>query len=376
MHAIFGNPSSEAELYADDARERMTEMMDRFPRDVLTTPHNESMMEILRTVESMLWADYVFPHLQQESTTEGKIFWRYLQHVNPALAEETEQFCSERPLHIATWKKARRDAVQASRRFFRAGAENSVVRTIAEQFQYLPPESSVQRVDNRIEVALGSNVDGGRWEGLERVCGDDGFVYLHGERVQFPSDGPPNKYAALFDERPMFDIIRQSFIESCDPHSLPNTFYEAFVACGVPDELVALDQHLKTWVECPKPADEVVDFARRAWPAYVASLRDPDYWLCVEELVAISWTSGRNVIIFEQIGSQLTVAGGCFDRDGPPACCKIASNRDMRVRGHFEKLIDARAVGDSDTAGAVSRRNDSAELGKEEGTNVYVFELS
>ena len=52
----------------------------------------------------------------------------------------------------------------------------------------------------------------------------DGAGHVRGTRIPFPADGPTSRYAALFDKRPCFDALRESFMVTNDRRSKPDAF--------------------------------------------------------------------------------------------------------------------------------------------------------
>ena len=116
-------------------------------------------------------------------------------------------------------------------------------------------------------------------------CANEGG-YVRGTRDPFPEHGPCCKYAALFDERPVFDSLRWAFLVQADPRSGVGLMLEALGdLIGVNDTSAdvfarAIDFHtmLKELHAHEVQSSEPHEFAMRAWEAYVESTQETNYY--------------------------------------------------------------------------------------------------
>ena len=114
-------------------------------------------------------------------------------------------------------------AIAESRIFFDVMQEAPLVRPLAIRLGYLPFDAVILVENEALRVNLSSS------EASSHSCdgaasAHDEAGYIRGTRILFPPDGPQCKYSALFDPRPEFDAIRESFIVQCDPEQQPHTF--------------------------------------------------------------------------------------------------------------------------------------------------------
>ena len=75
-------------------------------------------------------------------------------------------------------------------------------------------------------------------------------------------------------------------------------------------------------------------------------ISDDNFYLSIDELIAICLVESVNVAVFEEEGGVLKYAGGFFEAPGCVTCCKLRSNRLQRVRSHFERIITAMQLQD------------------------------
>ena len=92
-----------------------------------------------------------------------------------------------------------------------------MIREVAERCGYLPVgvPALLDLSDRAFNGILYSdeNQDYQAW--LGPPVSEDGFV--RGTREDAPEQCPRSKYEALFDNRPIFDAIREDFLKRADP---------------------------------------------------------------------------------------------------------------------------------------------------------------
>jgi hypothetical protein len=124
-----------------------------------------------------------------------------------------------------------------------------------------------------------------------------------------------------------------------------------------------------------------MDFADRAWPAYLEAIMDPEYYFSTEELLVMAHVAGVSLVVLQARAGEYHIGGGSRRDDGELVVVKIEDNGRARVRGHFERCFRTAALQELDTsltestvpsadgaAAAVhapSRNKDTNELDKE-----------
>ena len=176
-------------------------------------------------------------------------------------------------------------------------------------------------------------------------------MYVRGTRDPFPLIGPTCRYEALFDVRPEFDALRLSFLISADPRQLIETFVTKLQSL-VSESIETLSERQRqrcfdfleravAWGNLHAPVLEPPNFASRAWPAYLACIKNSNYYFSVAEVVVTAAGVGRNIAVFKSINSNLIYEAGYFDGRGPITVIKLLADNMRRVRSHFERLLTA-----------------------------------
>jgi hypothetical protein len=190
----------------------------------------------------------------------------------------------------------------------------------------------------------------GCYDFLNTAYNDDGYV--RGTRCEFPADGPKCKYTALFDDRPMFDSLREVFLvwadASCRAHAFSTAVGQVLgipeISAQLVEDVLVFANMTRRWATMVASPDVPQSFATRTWPAYVKCVQFLGFFLSVEEIVLVSSMANVNVAVFCQGGSLLRYATGSFDGDEPIVYIKLAASNAGRVRSHFERLILAGQV--------------------------------
>ena len=311
IHAVFGHPNANRELFLPAARAFAAQASDR-----LQTAASAGASRIfVQSVQISLWDEFARPYLEKNPCPEATMFWKSLSDMSPELAAESQEIQDlliEKRWAVDT---AKTNVKHASRIFFGRDMEH-FVRRLAVLFEYLPGGIDVFSMTPE---ALEDVQSSGCSSFLESAKTADGFV--KGTRTPFPQGGPSCKYTALFDQRPCFDALRTSFIVNVDPQSGPRALLCALAnvleddATEYTNIAKALEfiEKLREWGNEAVPAEKPLEFATRAWPAYLQCIAEnPNYFFSVEEILLMSARVKVNVVIFKQIGSTLTYAGGTF----------------------------------------------------------------
>ena len=116
--------------------------------------------------------------------------------------------------------------------------------------------------------------------------------WIKGTQVPFPDDGPSSKYTALFDPRPVFDLVREAFMVAADPclpfHAFQRSLKRMLdenMCTGVAWEVAtSCYEKVLHLCETDEGLTEPHDFAERAWNAYV-------HCVCKRTTIIFLWTS-------------------------------------------------------------------------------------
>jgi len=333
IHSIFGRPAALSELFLPDARRKATHALCTLPA---IADNNETAKDLFISLCANLWVEFAVPHLEGRPSIETEAFWSSLERQSPGLAVEARKCYIDRPVLERRKNNLKAVAVTASRQFFNAEDECQRVRPLAIKMGFVPASMEGHMVDGRVCVSGASLQSDGQWEGLQQARGDDGFI--KGTRIVFPFDGPSCKYEALFDGRPEFDALREGFMTYA-PQSSPRQFLGLAQESCVDVRHTSFLRSLTSWVECPTPLREPLEFGPRAWEAYMTCMNHKDFYMSADELIATCLVAKVNVAVFEQQGKVLEYAGGFFDAPGAVTCCKLSSNRLQRIRSHFERVL-------------------------------------
>ena len=167
----------------------------------------------------------------------------------------------------------------------------------------------------------------------------------------FPPDGPPHKYAALFDQRPCFDAIRRAFLIRSSLHERERTMQVLLDAVGklaeeqphgalakslgatLVSKLITLTQGEPNWSDPPE------GFFEAAWPAYIEAVQEGDYFYSSEEVLAVAHGAEQNVVVTKTEHEAYLVVGQTNGFDGPQAIVALQRGGGGRVRTHFERLL-------------------------------------
>ena len=231
---------------------------------------------------------------------------------------------------------------QALRVFFTAETEASIIAPLAVLLGFIPAAGNYRECSAAELENLQVENDGALCSFLAPAFFENavGLRLVRGTRLPFPADGPSCKYAALFDLRPAFDALRDAFVKESPEFRL----LLGDVLGPVEDDETqgVVLSFLDVWDEyehCKCRAEPPPDFASRAWLAYTDALMSGQYFLSVDELLLICECATVNVVVFQQIGAHLLVAGHSLRTAAPPVLVKLRGSGSRRVRTHFERLV-------------------------------------
>jgi len=154
-------------------------------------------------------------------------------------------------------------------------------------------------------------------------------------------------------------------------------------AAHLTDTFMAALTHFRDTVHeftCVGSSNFPMDFADRAWPAYLEAIMNPEYYFSAEELIVMADVAGVSLVVLQARAGEYHVGGGSQCSAGEVVFIKIEDNGQERVRGHFERCFRTAALQELDAltestvpsadgaAAAVhapSRNKDTNELDKE-----------
>ena len=185
--------------------------------------------------------------------------------------------------------------------------------------------------------------------------------------MDFPvADGPPNKYSALFDRRPAFDMLRKSFLIT-GSREKQQQIIQIILECR--DRGCLADGGVVTDL-CRILLDDVCNlnpvskpfegFDAVAIRCFASACQDPGYYLSVDELLFLADIVNENVVIMELRDGRAAFAGasrgvGSTRAERLVAIVGLDSSRRGRVRSHFSRMVmepDAIGPGGASSTGA------------------------
>ena len=173
-------------------------------------------------------------------------------------------------------------------------------------------------------------------------------------REVFPADGPAHKYAALFHRDPAFDALRFAFMVQADVDMTPVAFTERLLhvvadadAAHLTDTFMAALTQLSDTVReftCVESSNFPMDFADRAWPAYLGAIMSSEYYFSAEELIVLADVADVSLVVLQARAGEYHVGGGSRCSADEVVFVKIEDNGRERVRGHFERCFRTAAL--------------------------------
>ena len=144
---------------------------------------------------------------------------------------------------------------------------------------------------------------------------------------------------ALFDERYSFDRLRVAFFDNNLEESLE--LLRNVIEENALDDVRLIYRDLKDAFKPIAQDPEPVDFARRAWPAYIDTiLSNSNYYFSPEELVYLCSRARRPIVVFshDPQSQELRCVSGQFSGEDDFIMVGLLAVPG-RTRTHFERLI-------------------------------------
>ena len=222
IHSIFGTPGSNQELLAPRARMLASDLLGESWPNLLS---DGAAQQHVTAIQVSLWHEFVLPYLRGSPSVEGKCFWNALERKFPELAQEAKLTYAADESQVRLFDAKRAQALTSSRAFFHPDVEALYIRPLAIQCGYIPANVDVRALSQEEVERCREDENNAHCRSFLE-CVDDGG-YVRGTRLPFPQHGPCCKYAALFDERPVFDSLRLAFLVQADPRSGVGLMLEA-----------------------------------------------------------------------------------------------------------------------------------------------------
>ena len=123
---------------------------------------------------------------------------------------------------------------------------------------------------------------------------------VRGTRIDFPVGGPHCKYAALFDERPMFDNLRKAFLLHGSSDSTPSRFLSLLESRADNHAFKDFTDALRAWATPSSMSSQPHNFGGRAWPAYLHAISRSSYFFAVDELISVCMIHRVSIAVFKE----------------------------------------------------------------------------
>ena len=335
IHAAVGVASARQELRHPDARNWIARVLENAgaARQILFRCFRAGRGDIWTNVFTILTDELLLPWLRGEWSVEARCLGDAMGEHTPEVLVEAMQSMQLTGQRQQARARGKARVLRASLFFFDRRRERSLVEPLRHMLGYSTS---------------------GSFDDPACFQKSDGSLCVRGTQEAFPEDAALSKYEVLFDHRACFDALRWDFLVSADRGMQVRTFCEQLTELlqsrddldpeSIPELSAFLDAlrdldalHLG---DALPPA-----LGMRAWPAYVKCLQDPRYWLAADELLMLCFLAKQSVAIFERHGSDLQLAASYMPQGAAPVCVKIDSDRNRRVRSHFERLVFAPAAG-------------------------------
>ena len=131
----------------------------------------------------------------------------------------------------------------------------------------------------------------------------DSYGYVRGTRIAFPEGGPKTKYAAVLNPSDFYDKLRESFILQGDGTGLRfRTALQGMLAHSAltPElhSIAALMLHaVSALTEAQRGLTVPADLIPKAWPVYLASIRQFGYYFSVDELITAATVAKVRLVV-------------------------------------------------------------------------------
>ena len=348
LHAALGAPAERPSvLRCSRARVLASRLVGPTLQDVRVRAQDE---RLVTCVASALWSEFVLPSMRQDEEIaedfESTLFMEHLRLLCPSVTSEVDELQNVQSAARDAESSLRRQLMQATRDLFLCSESGELIHSMSSRMGHIPafwPHSMLLEADGN---------DDSPYELMQLpfVERSTGARIVRASQVSFPSDGPQQRYAALFDDRTCFDGLRLAFVRAGGKDAFRQQLQVAMgvidspamiAMCPIAERIIALTLELDASV----PWDSVpVDFAERAWPAYLAAIQEKNYFFSVDELLLQGHLADVNVVIARDTGSEYIFFAESAPKSARSVHVKIRDNATGRARTHFRTYCARRLV--------------------------------
>ena len=368
LHAAFGSLDARSGCVCAEARARAAEALEAFLRSVSADDFAEELRRassVSSKVVAAFWGMALKRGFAGDEGPEARLWWGACpQGVRDRVGDVVRRHEEAVALQDANF----RDFTDVGREVCVSwGNAGLLVRRIALEVHGLDvgslPGDIESICDSQLHQWLGPAFDAVRGQLIVKGTAST--------PIPFPDDGPANKYLALFDARPAFDVLRKAFFITGNSH-MQERMVEILCECEGhardADVMERFRHMLLTDVHNVNPVPGMFEgFELEAVSTFARACLQPSYWLSYDELLLLADLLGEAVVVLEVRGGAARFVGSSRISAGKPvALVGIQSHRRGRVRSHFERLVvvpgSRRAIADGGgpVQGLLKRRRGSA----------------
>jgi len=222
LHAAWGhiNPTRK-QLECANPRRRLRDILNH-PYDTIVSQTRPHMRELLEKVTTSVWQDFVV-----QSLSTGAVASEEQTFMNRLSNAQNHSFFEECREHVRRYRTSEQNRDEAFRKMqnesstiFRFDLEESLWRPLASKYELLPSCTEAYHLIDKEHINARLLLASTRGEEnvnfLEEPWNlQNGNYIVKGTNELFIPDGlggPVSKYAALFDERSVFNNLRCSFL--------------------------------------------------------------------------------------------------------------------------------------------------------------------
>ena len=350
LHALFGDSSEEGMLIKPRARNWL--------RSILPPTWLELCGKIspqcavyLEAVQSSMWDEFIRPFFLDDTRPpanmkEEQMFYdRLMQPRHADFVAQIRERLSIEEVSRKIRDEHTRDVQKQSFNVFRwSTLEPDIWRKLAVKKGMLPDADLDYVRLNKMQVAQlpVQSVESWLRPAWEIVRG---VQVIKDTEIPFPLDGPNTRYAALFDNRAIFNGLRVSFLrkvmgEQCvdlqdileDTNDIPNLDHLLTYCTDVWNALENMPLEEGSWHE----------YYEKAWPILVDCMvaEDQQYYFSAEETMLLADLCKENVIMFRRLQNRAAHYCGVLHHPCPiTKWIVLQSDDSQRTRSHFQRLV-------------------------------------
>jgi hypothetical protein len=359
LHAVFGHPTREREIYCPHARKLAADLLRPGYGQVSTAI---TMPKVLADIAMMLWHDYALPYARHSlygdvaPVDEAMLFMTRLAKKMPRWLEGAIVTAKRDRVAVKKKQELRQRLRIATADIFRVCSEASHIRQLAVDLGDIPsPDRDYLSMSTCDRQALADVYGESAFEYLQpayRQVGDERIARASDGQL-FPRDGPPCAYAALFSEHACFDSLRQRYLDRGAAVDVQGALHGLLGRCppqsAAHDAVSRLRAAHAEWcahLVLPSATELPPTFAEEVWPVYVATMEnDVGYYFSVDEIVLIANLARVNLVVAAERDSNVyDVVRICDCTPGPFVCVRLLDADAAVVRTHYERIIAAEDV--------------------------------